>query len=73
LPGGDYILVHFGKRHPLDWRPVGPRRQTRSQITDLFSSLKLEAYEETYFELALPVGPIALAGIYWFRRPPPVA
>lgn len=67
LPGGDYVLVHFGKRHALDWRPVGPRRRTRKQITDFLSPLRLEAYEETSFRVGLPVGN-ALAGVYWFRR-----
>lgn len=68
LPGGDYLLVHFGKRHPFDWRPVGPRRTRRDDIIRLFSPMRLEAYEETYFHLALPVGPVALAGVYWFRK-----
>jgi len=68
LPGGDYVLVHFGKRHPLDFRPFGPRRRRREAIIELFSPLRLEAYDETFFHLALPVGPSALAGIYWFRR-----
>lgn len=67
--GGDYVLVHFAKRHPLDWRPVGPRRQGREAIARFFAPLRLEAYDETVFRLPLPVGPTALAGVYWFRRP----
>lgn len=69
LPGGDYILVHFGKRHPVDWRPVGPRRKSREAITEYLAPLCLEAYDETVFRLPLPAGPIGLAGVYWFRRP----
>jgi len=55
LSGGDYVLVHFGKRHPLDWRPIGPMRRPREAITTLFSSLRL----------ALPVGPNALGRAGW--------
>lgn len=69
LPGGDYLLVHFGKRHALDWRPVGPRRQSREAITQFFAPMRLEAYDEIVYRLSLPVGPTALAGVYWFRRP----
>ena len=69
LPGGDYVLVHFGRRHALDWRPVGPRRQTRQAITQFLAPLRLEAYDETIYRLPLPVGPSALAGVYWFRSP----
>jgi cyclopropane fatty-acyl-phospholipid synthase-like methyltransferase len=67
LPGGDFVLVHFLKRHALDWRPAGPRRARREEITRLFSSLHLEAYDETLFHLSFPVG-TSLAGIFWFRR-----
>lgn len=66
VPGGDYLLVHFGKRHALDWRPGG-RRVTRQEITRCFSWLRLEAYEETSFHLSFPMG-TTLAGIYWFQR-----
>ncbi len=67
LPGGDYFLVHFSKRHALDWRPVGPRRVKKYDIVRLFSPLRLEAYDETFFDLSFPIGR-SLAGIYWFRR-----
>lgn len=67
LPGGDYLLVHFSKRHTLDWRPVGPRRVKKAEIVRLFAPLHLEAYDETYFDLSFPIGR-SLAGIYWFRR-----
>lgn len=67
LPGGDYVLVHFGKRHALDWNPLGPRRVPKRQIIELFAPMHLEEYDETYFDVAFPVGR-GLAGIYWFRR-----
>lgn len=66
-PGADYVLVHFAKRHALDWRPFGPRRRTREDIVRFISPLRLEAYGETAFRLAAPVGN-AVAGVYWFRR-----
>jgi SAM-dependent methyltransferase len=31
-PGADYVLVHFGRRHPLEWSSVGPRRRTPEHI-----------------------------------------
>ena len=68
LPGGDYVLVHFVKRHALDWRPASPRRVPREKITRFFCPLRLEAYEETVFDLPFPMGPRALAGVYWFRK-----
>ena len=67
LAGGDYLLVHFSKRNVLDWRPVGPRRTGKSDIVRLLAPLRLEAYDETFFDLDFPVGR-SLAGIYWFRR-----
>jgi SAM-dependent methyltransferase len=66
-PDGDYVLVHFGKRHAFDWRPFGPRRATRAAIEGLCAPLRLVAYEETVFELDFPVGN-SIAGVYWFRR-----
>jgi cyclopropane fatty-acyl-phospholipid synthase-like methyltransferase len=67
LPGADYLLVHFAKRHPLDWRPVGPRRVEKSAILRLFAPLQLKAYDETFFDMSFPIGR-SLAGIYWFQR-----
>src|SRR5439155_2097835 len=41
----DYVLIHFGKRHPLDWRPIGPRRRRRQQIVNEFQpELLLRVY-----------------------------
>jgi hypothetical protein len=31
-PGGDYLLEHWGKRHALDWRPVGPTDARRPRL-----------------------------------------
>jgi SAM-dependent methyltransferase len=65
---GDYVLVHFGKRHRWDWRPVGPSRLSRQKLIDFFDELHPHGYEETYYELPFPMGPRALAGVYWFRH-----
>ncbi len=35
-PGGDFVLVHFGSKHSLDWWPIGPRRIPREEIVSLF-------------------------------------
>jgi SAM-dependent methyltransferase len=36
-PGGDFVLEHWGTRHWLDWRPVGPRRRWQSTIQRVFA------------------------------------
>jgi SAM-dependent methyltransferase len=36
-PGGSYVLEHWGKRHILDWRPIGPRRRAQSTIEGIFA------------------------------------
>jgi cyclopropane fatty-acyl-phospholipid synthase-like methyltransferase len=65
----DYVLIHFGKRHPLDWRPVGPRRRGRAQIVDEFQNdVLLRVYAEEIHAAPLPVGPKVLIGSFWFRR-----
>jgi SAM-dependent methyltransferase len=64
----DYVLIHFGKRHPLDWRPMGPRRRWRAQVVDEFHELFLRAYSEDTRATPFPVGPRVRIGSYWFRR-----
>jgi len=68
---GDYVLVHFGKKHLLDWRPMGPRRRTRAEVVDEFSPPLVEtAYaEDELTGVPLPVGPRPRMGQYWFQRP----
>jgi SAM-dependent methyltransferase len=68
LPGGDFVLVHFLKRHALDWRPAGPRRVRKEDIVSLFAPMRLEAYDETRFALPFPMGPVGVAGVYWFKK-----
>ena len=67
-PGGDYLLVHFARRPRVGWIPKGPRHLTREQATTLFAPYALRAYDETTFDVPLPMGPMR-AGIYWFTRP----
>lgn len=68
-PGGDFVLVHFGKRHFLDWRPVGPRRRSRERLVRLFSpELMEQAYRsELRIGVPPPIGPSLLAQSFWFR------
>jgi SAM-dependent methyltransferase len=69
-PNADYILVHWGRRHPLDWRPIGPRRRTRPQLVQFLSpEFREEAYEQEVISgIPLPIGPSALGQCFWFRR-----
>lgn len=67
---GDFVIVHFDRRHALDWRPIGPRRRTRGEILALFSPELAE--RATDFEdrtgLPMPIGPSVRERTYWFRR-----
>jgi SAM-dependent methyltransferase len=68
-PGGDYVLGHFGKRHALDWRPVGPTRRTREQLVRLLApELKVVKHEQSEMAAPLPIGPIVQGHAFWFRR-----
>jgi cyclopropane fatty-acyl-phospholipid synthase-like methyltransferase len=68
-PGGDYVLEHWGKRHALDWRPVGPRRRSPSSITRIFApDLELLRTDVTDFAAPLPFGPTVRGIGYWFGR-----
>lgn len=67
-PGGDYILVHFAHRPRSFWVPKGPTRLTREDAVDLFAPFHLQEYDETNFDVPLPLGRMR-AGIYWFCRP----
>lgn len=68
-PGGDYVLVHFAHRPRMLWVPKGPRHMTRAQAVELFAPFELKAYDETEFDVPLPMGRMR-AGVYWFSRPP---
>lgn len=72
-PDGDYVLVHFSRKHFLDWRPMGPRRRTRAEVGAEFAPSLVEvAYAEDHLTgVPLPVGPRPKIGQYWFRRPTP--
>ena len=67
-PGGDYVLVHFVHRPRVLWIPKGPKHMTRDETVELFAPLQLRAYEETHFDVPLPMGRMR-AGLYWFSRP----
>ena len=69
-PGSDYVLVHFGRRHFLDWRPMGPRRRNRREIlSELTPELTERNYKERLEKAALPIGPTFQLTEYRFRRP----
>jgi len=68
--GGDYVLGHWGRRHALDWRPVGPRRRTRAALTALLAPelVPVEHEEVLMTGIPLPFGPTVLGLGLWFRR-----
>ncbi|TDJ48162.1 MAG: class I SAM-dependent methyltransferase [Gammaproteobacteria bacterium] len=70
-PGGDFILLHFGRRGWWDKWPIGPGRVSANVITDLFQpELKLLEYQPQ-LRGGMPwfMGRSALIGRYWFQRP----
>lgn len=69
-PGGVYLLGHWGKRHALDWRPIGPRRRGVPTILRIFAP-ELELLDATAedVDVPLPFGPKVRIGSYRFRRP----
>jgi SAM-dependent methyltransferase len=67
-PGGDYVLVHFAHRPRVVWIPKGPRHMTRDEAVAFFAPLELQEYDETSFDVPLPMGRMR-AGVYWFSRP----
>ena len=69
LPGGSFVLEHWGKRHALDWRPIGPRRRSQPTIERMFApELQLIETDVTDFAAPLPFGPTVRGIGYWFRR-----
>jgi SAM-dependent methyltransferase len=71
VAGGNYVLEHWGKRHILDWRPIGPRRRSQATIERIFiPELSLVETEVTDFPVSLPFGPTVRGIGYWFRRNP---
>jgi SAM-dependent methyltransferase len=68
-PGGEYVLGHWGKRHALDWRPIGPRRRSEATIRRIFApELELLDTEVQDGDVPLPFGPKVRAVGYRFRR-----
>jgi SAM-dependent methyltransferase len=69
-PGGDFVLEHWGTRHRLDWRPVGPRRRSQATIQRIFApDLRLVDTHVSDFRAPLPFGPKVRAAGYRYRRP----
>lgn len=69
-PGGDYVLGHWGKKHALDWLPIGPRRRTHGQILKLLSpELKEIQYEQELMTgIPMPFGPTVMGLGFWFKK-----
>lgn len=68
-PKGDFILERWGKRHVLDWRPIGPYRRTISTIESAFSKhFQLCETLSEVMDVPLPLGPKVLGVQYRFRH-----
>lgn len=68
-PGAEYVLEHWGKRHALDWRPIGPRRRSERTLQRLFApELSMISAVAEDFPTPLPFGPVVRGVGYRFRR-----
>ena len=69
-PGGDFVLVHCGRRGWWDWWPIGPSRLSRQALVALLApELQLRAYRpERLTGMPVFMGLSALVGRYWFHR-----
>ena len=69
-PGGDFVLLHFGRRGWWDRWPVGPSRVYHDTVVSWFQpELELVEYiPEHRTGIRLLLGWSALIGHYWFRR-----
>ncbi len=68
-PGGDFVLLHFVKRHALDWRPVGPRRADLRTLRRLLGGvLEERAVTTEVIDQPLPIGPQVCLGEMWWTR-----
>lgn len=69
-PGGDFVLLHFGRRGWWDWWPIGPSRVYGEALCSLFAP-ELELVQdasELRGNMPLFMGGSALIGRYWFKR-----
>jgi hypothetical protein len=64
------VLVHMLRRNLFDWRPIGPRRESRHTVERLLSRLgRVRAYEEEVRDgVPLPMGPKLIFGSFWITR-----
>jgi SAM-dependent methyltransferase len=69
-PGGDFVLVHCGRRGWWDAWPIGPDRVSHEALFRLFApELVIQAYRpDVLTGMPLFMGRSALVGRYWFRR-----
>ncbi len=69
-PEGDFILVHWERRHFFDLRPVGPRREYRHRIEAFFAPdlVEKDFYRTVRTGLPWIVGPTMAMATYWFQR-----
>ncbi len=66
---GDFVLEHWGKRHALDWRPVGPYRRAERTIKAAFEpQFQLCETEAETVDVPFPLGPKVRGVSYHFKR-----
>ena len=68
--GTDFVLAHWGKKGPFDWRPIGPNRRTREKIVAFLApEFEEKDYSKEVMEnIPLPFGPTVVGQSFWFVR-----
>ncbi len=67
-PDADYVLIHYGKLHPFDWRSFGPKRRSRrALLRELGPELTEHAYEQEVTRSPPPVGKAKIMSM-WLKR-----
>ena len=69
-PGGDFVLLHFGRRGWWDWWPIGPKRVYERDLVELFAPelTLVDSSPVMLTGMSAVLGFSALVGRYWFRR-----
>lgn len=69
VPGGAFVLMHWGKRNFWDWRPIGPNRKSKESIVKMFEpEFQLERYHEEDFKVDFPFGPVVRGMCFKFTK-----
>jgi SAM-dependent methyltransferase len=68
-PNAAFILMHWGKRHLFDWRPIGPKRRSKENIVQFFEpEFYVDKYHYHDFKADFPFGPVVRGMCFRFKK-----